>query len=101
MDVDWDYGAQAIFDQLGPHQQALVTAAVDQAAADWDGAGAERVVLSGRQPSVEYVLRAGTDLRVFVSRTADRLTVMDVVPRKQFLRAWSEGAAHRGEHAQA
>ena len=74
-------------------------AAVERAGADWDDASAQRVVVPGRGGGTEYVLRAGTEFRVFVSHSADRMTVLDIVPRKQLVAPRLEEPARLGEHA--
>lgn len=99
MQTEWDYVAQSVLDQLGPHDRALVVAAVERACADWDAAPLLRVVVPGPGGGTEYVLQAGAEFRVFVSRSPDRLTVLDVVPRKQIAALLPEEPARLGGHA--
>jgi hypothetical protein len=81
--ITWHIVAQSFVDQLSPQDRTVVQHAVRSMAEDWDRVDPARVYRMQSDGDPVFVLRAGRDFRVFLTRKGDELNVLDVVRRGQ------------------
>jgi hypothetical protein len=84
MRTEWSVVAESVLNQLSSVDRSLVTSVVDRAAMSWQDADAKRLVGLREQENV-FVLRAGTEFRVVLSRHPEKIVVLDVVPYRQIV----------------
>jgi hypothetical protein len=94
MEVNWAFTARTFLDQLPKREQQQVMSSVEHAAQNWGVAlGSSRLKALQGFPKDEseqlYLLRAGHDLRVLISRRENIIVVVDVVRRSQIERLQS------------
>jgi hypothetical protein len=78
MQITWQIVAQSYLDQLSAQERTRIQHAVRSAAEGWDSLDRQHIEIMRSDGDPVYVLRAGRDFRIFVSRKGDALEVLDI-----------------------